>query len=74
MHPISVLDDSFEQAELLAGHWLPLTADNYVRRNPQQVAKACTEVAYAFSVADQMRALVHRRPPFRGRGLPIGWG
>jgi hypothetical protein len=53
----TALSVSFEEAELLAGHRLPGTADNYLRRNPQLVAKACTAIADAFNVADGVKGI-----------------
>jgi integrase len=41
---------SWEQAELLAGHRLPGSSDNYLLRNPQLVAQACAAIGIAFDV------------------------
>ena len=46
----------FQQAELLAGHRLPGTADAYLRRNPQLVKTACEAIAKMFEVAANVNA------------------
>lgn len=62
----AALSVSHAQAELLAGHRLPGTADNYLRRNPQLVADAWAAIAKAFEVPKQVAKLTkdaHRTSP-----------
>jgi integrase len=47
---------SFEQAEMLAGHRLPGTADAYLRRNPMLVRDACGAIRKAFDVDVRLSA------------------
>lgn len=50
---VAMHGSDFSQAEMLMGHKLPGTADNYLRRNPQLVQAACASIAKAFNVAGQ---------------------
>lgn len=54
-YSIALGRSSFAEAEMLAGHRLPGTADNYLRRNPQLVAKACQAIREAFEVEKHLK-------------------
>lgn len=62
-YSIAMQAGDFAKAEMLSGHRLPGTSDNYLRRNPQLVAVACQAIAKTFDVVGNVKKIAKKDVP-----------